>query len=667
MKRGIEKGLVVLIFTILLTSFISAEIIFTQPLKSSYNLGDTVFVPITIKTLTGVSGVINMNLVCNGTEIGFYKNGINLVAGAEKSLDSSLVLIRSIIGGNQGTCKVKVILGSDYTLSNEFKISNLLTIGGVMQKSIFNSGENVQITGKVTRETGENANGFIDANIITNDINQNITQSATITNGVFGMNISLPSNLKAGDYFVNLNAYEEDSDGLQTNTGNAQYNISVRQVPTNLELIINSKEINPGEQIQASAILHDQTGDAINSTVFLTLKDSSDKIIDQKELNTGESFTYTTAFNEPPANWKIFAASSQLTAEGSFLIKTKESVDIQIVNKTISVTNNGNVPYNKTLLVKIGDTPLNIQVSLNLGESKKYALTAPDGQYQVKIVGNQDNEVTGTMSLTGNAVGIKESSSWSSLGVIVGWTVLISILAAGAFFGVKKVRKKSFFGRMNFGKSKSKEVPVLKNNSLTTLGKKAEMSLSVNGDKQDASIVCLKIKNLSEITSGRGSASDIIGKITDLAEEKSAAVYENQDYLFFIFAPLKTRTFKNEESALELAENIQKMLIEQNRMFNQKINFGISLDFGSIVAKMENGVFRFMSLGSLMTSAKKIASLSNEEVLLSDKINDLVRVHIRAEKDIREGTTVFVLGTIKKEDEATKNFINKFMDRQKRG
>jgi len=102
-------------------------------------------------------------------------------------------------------------------------------------------------------------------------------------------------------------------------------------------------------------------------------------------------------------------------------------------------------------------------------------------------------------------------------------------------------------------------------------------------------------------------------------------------------------------------------------MFNQKINFGISLDFGSIVAKMENGVFRFMSLGSLMTSAKKIASLSNEEVLLSDKINDLVRVHIRAEKDIREGTTVFVLGTIKKEDEATKNFINKFMDRQKRG
>ena len=233
------------------------------------------------------------------------------------------------------------------------------------------------------------------------------------------------------------------------------------------------------------------------------------------------------------------------------------------------------------MLVKIGDTPLNVQVSLGLGESKKYALTAPDGQYSVSIVGGQDNQVAGTMSLTGNAVGIKEASSLDSLGVVVGWTILISILAAGAFFGFKKIRKKSFFGRANFGTSKSKsskEVPVLKNNSLTTLGRKAEMSLSVNGDKQDVSLVCLKIKNLSEMKSGRGSASDIMEKITEFAEEKNAVVYENQDYVFFIFAPLKTRTFRNEEPALNLAEEIQKMLTEQNRMFNQKLNFGISLD-----------------------------------------------------------------------------------------
>ena len=670
MKRGIKKGLTALIFTILLTSFVSSEIIFTQSLKSSYNLGDEVNLPITISSLSDVSGNLVINLICNGTSINLLTwNGLNLRTGYPKVIPYSFALAKNTIGGSSGTCNIQVTFGSDLKVSDDFKISNLLSISGVMQKSVFDSGETVPISGKVTRETGENANGFIDANIVTNDINQNITQSGTVTDGIFAMNISLPSNLKAGNYLVNLNAYEEDSDGLQTNMGNVQYNISINQVPTNLELIIDNKEINPGESITAHAILHDQTGDPINTTIFLTLKDSNDKIIEQKEVNTGELFTYPITFNEPPATWKIFAASNQLNSEENFMIKTKESVDIQIINKTILVTNNGNVPYNKTLLVKIGDTPLNVNVELGLGESKKYALTAPDGEYAVRIVGNPDNEVTGTMSLTGNAIGIREASSWTSLGIIIAWTFLISVLAVGAFFGFKKIRKKPFFGRMNLGKnsSSSREVPVLKNNSVTAPGKKAEMSLSVNGDKQDATVICLKIKNMEEVKSRRGSASDAIQKITELAEENNAVTYDNQNYLFFIFAPAKTRTFKNEESALNLAENIQKMLTEHNRMFNQKMDFGISLEDGTIIAKIENGIFKFMSLGSLITSAKKIASLSNEEVLLSTKINDLVRVHAKTEKEIRDGTSVFILGTIKKEDEAAKNFINKFMERQKRG
>ncbi len=669
MERGIKKGLIALIFTILLTSFVSSEIIFTQPLKSSYNLGDEVNLPITISSLSDISENLGINLICNGTSINLLTwNGLNLKTGYPKVIPYSFALAKNTIGGSSGRCNIQVTFGSDLKVSDDFKISNLLSISGVMQKSVFDSGETVPISGKVTRETGENANGFIDANIVTNDINQNITQSGIITDGLFAMNVSLPADLKAGNYFVNLNAYEEDNDGLQTNMGTVQYNISVNQVPTNLELIINNKEINPGESMTAHAILHDQTGDPINTTIFLTLKDSNDKIIEQKEVNAGELFNYPIAFNEPPATWKILATSNQLSSEENFMIKTKESVDIQIINKTILVTNNGNVPYNKTLLVKIGDTPLNVNVELGLGESKKYALTAPDGEYAVRIVSNPDNEVTGTMSLTGNAIGIREASSWTSLGIIIAWTFLISLLAAGAFFGFKKIRKKPFFGHVNLGKkSSSKEVPVLKNNYVTTFGKKAEMSLSVNGDKQDATVICLKIKNMEEIKSRKGSASDAIQKISELAEENNAVVYDNQNYLFFIFAPAKTRTFKNEESALNLAENIQKMLTEHNRMFNQKMDFGISLENGTIIAKIENGIFKFMSLGSLITSAKKIASLSNEEVLLSNKINDLVRVHAKTEKDIRDGTPVFILGTIKKEDEAAKNFINKFMERQKRG
>ncbi|MEK6827703.1 MAG: hypothetical protein AABX99_04435, partial [Nanoarchaeota archaeon] len=344
----------------------------------------------------------------------------------------------------------------------------------------------------------------------------------------------------------------------------------------------------------------------------------------------------------------------------------KESVDIQIINKTISVTNNGNVPYNKTLLVKIGDTPLNVGVELNVGESKKYALSAPNGDYTVRIVSGSDNEVTGTMSLTGNAVGIREAS-WSSFGIIFGWVFLFSILATGAFFAFKRIRKKPFFAHAHLGNVNEKSTPVLKNNSITQSSNKAEMSLSIKGEKQNADVICLKVKNLRDMRSrGDGSASEKIKKIIGMAEENNAAVYENQDYTFFILAPIKTRTFKNEKVALDLAQNMHQILMEHNRMFNQKMEFGISLNYGEIIAKVENGSFKFMSLGSLITLAKKTASLSNGEILLSDKINDMVRLYAKTEKDVRDGTPVFTLTGIKKEDEAAKKFINRFMERQRK-
>jgi hypothetical protein len=74
-----------------------------------------------------------------------------------------------------------------------------------------------------------------------------------------------------------------------------------------------------------------------------------------------------------------------------------------------------------------------------------------------------------------------------------------------------------------------------------------------------------------------------------------------------------------------------------------------------------------MSMGSLITSSKKIASLSEGEILLSEKINDLLRLHVKTEKKTKSGVSVYSIKEIKREvDEATKKFIKKFMERQNR-
>jgi hypothetical protein len=673
MARGIKRGLFTLVFVILFISAVSAEIIFTQPVKSVYNLGDTVFSPITIKTSTPISGSIRGNLVCNGSEINFFTNGINLAAGEEDNNNKpKLTLTKKNIGGRLGMCKIKIITDSEYMLSEEFKISDWLSVSGNVDKSVFDAGETIAINGKVTKETGENSNGLIEASIETNNVNQEIKQIGTITDGNFALNLSIPSNLKAGDYLVNVKAYEEDSDGLITNSGAIGYNISVNQVPTNLEILFESKEIDPGSSLIVHPILHDQTGDPINTSIFVTIKDQADKILEEKEINMGNALIYSIANGTAPAEWKVFAASSKLTSEDTFLIKTKESIAVQIINKTIQITNNGNVFYNKTLLVKLEDSPLNLQVSLDVGETKKYILSAPKGEYNVKILSNEGNEVSETMSLTGRAIGIREQGSNLTL---FAWILFGLIVLVGGFILIKKLKIKRLFGgsfkREKFQSKErvreSKPLPVMSQNAIIPSVNKAEISLSIKGDKQEASVVALKVKNLREFRVRKGSPSDTLKQIINLAEDNKAVTYENNDYLLFILAPAKTRTMKNEKTALEIAEEMQKIMMNHNRMFNQKMDFGISLNNGTLIAKIESGVFKFMGIGSLIGVSKKIASLSKEEVLLSENINNLLRVSIKSDKETRDGVPVYVLSSVKKEDDATKKFINKFMERQKKG
>jgi hypothetical protein len=96
------------------------------------------------------------------------------------------------------------------------------------------------------------------------------------------------------------------------------------------------------------------------------------------------------------------------------------------------------------------------------------------------------------------------------------------------------------------------------------------------------------------------------------------------------------------------------------------MQYGISLDFGTIVGKIEEGVFKFMSMGPLVTSSRKIASLSNEKILLSEKMNELLRLIVKTEKESIDGTNVYRLTHVKKENEEARKFISKFMERQKR-
>ena len=400
-------------------------LIINQQPNKLYNLGDSVNVPITVKTITGVSGTFSMDLLCGSKQINFYKNGVNLQSGEEVIMDASLVLTKELLGENVGTCKIKGILGGEYIITNEFEISNLLILQPNTQETEFEPGKSILIFGDAVKENGQPANGFIDLEmVIANASENNIIQRGTINNGVYSINITLPQNMKAGKYLVKLNAYEVALDSSKTNKGFINYNIEIKQIPTSLELIFDEEEVKPGTDVRVKAILHDQSGEKIDSTAIITIKRGTSEIINgggPSEKPTGEYMELPIAYNEPPGNWTVFALSNQLTAEARFFVIENEELKAEMINDTVLLTNIGNIPYNKSIIVKIGNASQPFDLFLEVDETKVIKLDASEGEHEVEIIDNEgESKLKETMTfeksrLTGDAIQIR-SVSQNNLG-----------------------------------------------------------------------------------------------------------------------------------------------------------------------------------------------------------------------------------------------------------
>ena len=662
----ITKTIISAIFLVFITSFVSADIIINNQPSGVYNLGDGISIPVTVKSVEPVTGTFNMDLLCNGKIFNFYKNGLLLNTGDEKKIDASLVLDRSILGDVEGTCRIKASFLEEYITTEEFEVSNLINLELEEQTFEFEPGETIFLEGIATKANGKNANGFIDLRVVHENSTENETYQETIKNGFFSIVFTMPKSSKAGMYLIELNASERNSLNEITNTGFLNKNIYISQIPTSLEIVFENKNIKPGEDLRAKAVLHDQTGEKIESTAILTLKNNRGNILEQTELATDEFLEYPTKYNENPATWKAFAVSNKLSTESSFKIIENEDAKIEIINKTLVVTNTGNIPYNKTLLVRIGESSTNVETFLEVDETKKYLISAPDGEYSVSIIEGGKDTVTRTVALTGNAISIKEAGKGllESRGLSFAWIFVALILGFITLMVIRRGYKHSFFGhapQQQVIKTKTEPMTPLRKSSLLKTNKKAELHLSLKGDKQNSNIACLKIKNLRDIERKESGTEETLQQVVLIAEENNAYIYENQDYLFFVVAPTITKTFKNDYNTLKMLQRIKETLNDHNRRFKQGIEFGISLGIGEIIAKNEEGKLKFMALGDLVSSLKKMASSVDGEIALTERERGKLITQTKTKKLENESFEAFIVEEIKEKDSEGKKFIDNLL------
>jgi hypothetical protein len=199
--------------------------------------------------------------------------------------------------------------------------------------------------------------------------------------------------------------------------------------------------------------------------------------------------------------------------------------------------------------------------------------------------------------------------------------------------------------------------------TLVEKDRRAVLTSSIQGQKQEASIVALKIKNRFEVGSS-GASKEAMQKIISFAEDKRGILYENGDYLMFILSPSVTKTSRNEKIAVDIAVEIKRRLDEHNKLFKQRINYGIATNCGEMIAKPEGAVLKFMGLGNFLNSVKKLASVSNGDVFLSNEINDKVRADVKSEKVVLEGNSFYAIKDVRNRDESAR-FVGEFMKRNR--
>lgn len=658
-----KKILLSFVFVLFLVSFVSASINFDIQPHSVYNLGDKINSTIKIIPNPDFNQIVSIDLVCGSNKAQVYKEFLLISQETKKQV--IVPLVKSLIGNLSGECNLKVYAGDDLKSTSEtFKISKIVKIEFSNSGGSYSPDQEVKITGSAIKENGEVFDGVYTA-ILDNDTSFN----GQVTKGDFLVSFVLPKDIAAGTHKLSLKVNEEGSSGDVLNSGEKTTFFDVLQVPTSLEIVLENKSVLPGSSLVGEIILHDQTGEGISGKeAYVAVKDSDGEILKKITTKTNSSFEYEVDKFQPPANFKISAYSENVINSASFNILENKKIKSEIINRTLILTNVGNVPYLGNLTVKIGNDKVIIPLSLEVGSKERYAISAPDGDYNVVVGGTTKN-----VRLSGNAVQVEKINSGGVSGFPTWiWAFILIILALGAYFAFKKNYRQRIFSRRKKGKTRelnslkggtsvgpSLETPVVQNK------KKVELSLSIVGTKQNATVGCISIKNYVEISSGKGNVKETFKRIENLVEENRGFIYQSGSYVFFIFAPAITKTFKNQKVGILIGEKIIKILKEHNRRFKQKIEFGVSVNYGTIVTKVDPESIKFMSLGTLITTSKKLANSSNEEIIVSEKLNENVEEKIKG-KLVEVGSVrgYKVEEIINKDDHST--FIKGFLARQEK-
>ena len=710
---------IVCMFILLITSFVSAGVLFSE-LNSKYNLGDTI--DLNVKADPFFSDrLLKVTLFCEGNPVIEFNN----LPDEEGKVNIKLPLNFHTIQQANGNCYFSSSYSGETRQSDNFEISKRLIVKLSKDAFFANPGEEILVSGTATRLNGNPVNGEVEISVpllnylqtevnnetvqanATNNINkESTTTSSNITNesnsiqtptqteqtinyeagkfygkvvnGEFSVNFKLIEETPAGNYRLDILVFEE-ANGIRTSEGVAMANLNIFQVLKSVDLALNNQNFDPGKILEVKPNLLDQTGINMKGEVSIIIRDENSKRFFEKIVNSNEISQYKIPANLTSGYYEIQASASEINTTKKFFVNEKAIALFELANNTIIVTNIGNIPYRKDIEVELNGKPFIKSVNLGLGETQKFKLSG-SGEYSVKISDGENELYQEEVKLTGYAVKVNAINEKFNFDPII-WIFAIIISAVFLLFLFRdffKKRSLAYHHKDRELELREKEmsqipgkqsIPALRGYEIEKFTgwkakepvREADQTLVLKGHKSDATVLVLKIKNKIGKTEKQS-----LERAMEYVYDRKGAVYEQDNFIYVIFSPLMTLTNKNEVEAARIAKKIIGILNDHNQKFREKIDFGIGITSGEIINRVENKKLKFTALGNFIVVGKRLAGISDKQILITRRAYEKGISEIKAEKmKVGEGEVYEVKSIV--DHEKSKKFIEGFLERQKKG
>ncbi len=633
MKRGLLLAIVLALAVVPVTS---AELFFTQP-NTVYNVGDDLTITVTLQPNNDANDFLVVNLACSSGAVEVYRNAINLDGGEEKAVPIAITLDSTVLDGTRGACTLQAGHGAETGTSQEFEITDGIDVFADIDVQVIDPGQTFVISGTATKRNGHAVQGFVEARI--NDLDLSVTK--TVSDGVFEVPLTVPPTAQPGSHTLLLRVFEEDMSGSVNNEGTVNEVIDVREVLTDIKIEVGSQNVLPGTSLLYTVNGINQVQDVASGDLSITLYTPSNTIYQKIVVSSGEEQVLEIGENFEAGYWKIEAQTGAITRKKLFYVEEFATAHFTVLGDTLIVTNTGNVAYEKSVEVSIGSGTEIVQMSIQVGEVDKFRLKAPDGEYDISVDDGTEPKQLGRVPLTGNAISIDDVQegfvglATSTAGLVLGGLILLLLIIIVYAHLLKrqaihvKARGPIVIRDPNSPtispppQTQENPLPRISSTPTTSTSPKKEQSVHAtpqtsknevdDGMTEEATILVIHVR--SELSENN---APVLNQALSKAKKEGANIYVDGDYRIAIFSPLLTKKIDSSFLAITIASEIESMLTTYNAKAKEKIDFGIGVNTGQIISEKKHGKFTFMSRGSIIPSAKRLATSVREETLLSN-------------------------------------------------